>query len=954
MLPILLPLLLLSPLSSALPTSLNARDAGTTESWHIPRLQTHMMSSSTGLPGPGTWPVSAQFNSSIDFDILVPDSSEEVGKMMQVNCKASWLNGTLPEGMVGCGSGVVVGEAGETVGEEGMGDGEVQFGMQIYEGLGARRPELSFLLSVSRNKGGVDSPSVALQGQVPITANDASEPSSYLTCLLGAPLDGLRCQIGSYMSVRKELVIEGSAASKTSHPAIQTASSALQGLRSPLPLTSNTASSSPYPCPLTRPKNAKRLNRIATKARNSAASTMRKMHVPAYCPESLGVQVVENRGVLVEVKKVMAMVDMSIFMDEEDDMSMLEVEVGMETSVMVAIDMVILFMSMAKRKLLAGGFFLVLLRCFDGMYIADYVFALPTIAFFMSVIGIFIVAHFASAILLRQRNVQRVAIWRKMLATTRYLSYRGFHVRKFGWNSAPVGVLLLGAAGTTFFFCMDLAPKPYYWVDEKFGGSPPLATRSGWLALACMPFVFATASKINWITLLTGVSYERLQVFHRWIAYSFFLLALIHTFPFIVYHIHWHDIESHFSGNLLFYWTGIVALVCQAWLTFMSHSVVRNLGYEFFKATHFIAVVVFILTFFWHCDYTLTSWHYFIATAAVYVPCFVYPWLRTAFEYKWTQQARVSVEDNGFTRISIPAKFHWTPGQHCFLRFTGFGILSALSGHPFTICSSPPRTAAHLAEIVFYIRHQKGLTDKLYQHALDRPDVGIPVMVDGPYGGISSLRLRNADRLLIIAGGSGAGWCLPFIEHFIRSASSSSDEEQGRKDATGKDVYRAQLGKLTSLRIVLATRDTQSCLWFERTIQAMLAQSPIAHSSSAQVQVYLTGEAAEKADLPSKTAAPTARPALSEPSGEIIVDGEKGARTSVPGREYEGRPQLPVVVQEEAEKAADADEMLNVYVCGPKTMQNDVRNAVAAENLRIVSGARTGGIYLHSEHFSWA
>lgn len=157
MLPILLPLLLLSPLSSALPTSLNARDAGTTESWHIPRLQTHMMSSSTGLPGPGTWPVSAQFNSSIDFDILVPDSSEEVGKMMQVNCKASWLNGTLPEGMVGCGSGVVVGEAGETVGEEGMGEGEVQFGMQIYEGLGARRPELSFLLSISRNKGGVDS-----------------------------------------------------------------------------------------------------------------------------------------------------------------------------------------------------------------------------------------------------------------------------------------------------------------------------------------------------------------------------------------------------------------------------------------------------------------------------------------------------------------------------------------------------------------------------------------------------------------------------------------------------------------------------------------------------------------------------------------------------------------------------------------------------------------------------
>lgn len=34
----------------------------------------------------------------------------------------------------------------------------------------------------------------------------------------------------------------------------------------------------------------------------------------------------------------------------------------------------------------------------------------------------------------------------------------------------------------------------------------------------------------------------------------------------------------------------------------------RNLGYEFFKITHFAAVVVFMVTFFWHCDYTLTSW----------------------------------------------------------------------------------------------------------------------------------------------------------------------------------------------------------------------------------------------------------------------------------------------------------------------------------------------------------
>jgi hypothetical protein len=85
----------------------------------------------------------------------------------------------------------------------------------------------------------------------------------------------------------------------------------------------------------------------------------------------------------------------------------------------------------------------------------------------------------------------------------------------------------------------------------------------------------ATASKTNWITLTTGVSHERIQVFHRWTAYAFFLLALMHTFPFIVYHIHFHDMVMHFEMSLLFYWTGIVALIFQAWLTFASHSVIR-------------------------------------------------------------------------------------------------------------------------------------------------------------------------------------------------------------------------------------------------------------------------------------------------------------------------------------------------------------------------------------------
>ncbi|KAF4972610.1 hypothetical protein FSARC_883 [Fusarium sarcochroum] len=588
-------------------------------------------------------------------------------------------------------------------------------------------------------------------------------------------------------------------------------------------------------------------------------------------------------------------------------------------------------------------------------YIADHVYALPTVAFFMSAIGVFIIGHFVSYYILGLAlpKYRGPRPWRMLTAAIRYLSYRGFHVKSCKWNSAPVGILLLGVTGTIFFFCMDLIPQPYYWPTLDYGGSPPLGTRSGWLALGCMPFVFATATKTNWITLLTGVSHERLQVFHRWIAYAFFILALLHTFPFIVYHIRFHDMEMHFEMSLIFYWTGIVALIFQAWLTFASHSVFRNLGYEFFKATHFLAAAVFILTFFWHCDYTLTSWHYFIATAAVYVPCFVYPWLRTCFEYGIRQMAHVKVEDNGFIRVTIPATFKWKPGQHCFLRFTSFGFAQALSAHPFTICSLPLESRAGQSFLVFYLRHQGGFTAKLYEYASENPDASVPVLVDGPYGGISMQPYVNNNHLLVIAGGSGAGWTLPFVEQFVASHSMVTDEERGevlqfdhketnnRKEA----CLESSTSPFSSLHVIVATRDTNSRMWYRQAINQILLNYPAKASSGVHIQLHLTGEAAAQTTTPSNG------------SSSVLEIGttRKGSESesTLPIDELDGRPDLPTTIQKVA-KGMTATDSLGVYVCGPGTMQNDVRNAVAAANLDILSGSKSGGAYLHCEHFSWA
>lgn len=208
-------------------------------------------------------------------------------------------------------------------------------------------------------------------------------------------------------------------------------------------------------------------------------------------------------------------------------------------------------------------------------YEADHRYALPTIAFFLATILVFSIVYLLD--LLTTGSIKSKSLARRSTAVFRFISYRTFRISFLNWNSAPLGVLVLGAIGTIYFFCMTLAPNPYYWpaTDEgDFGSSPPIATRAGWLSLACLPFVFATAAKSNFITAVTGVSHEKLQVFHRWISYAFFITALIHTFPFIIYNIQTGAMVSSWNTTV-FYWTGVIALIAQAYLNFASISPLR-------------------------------------------------------------------------------------------------------------------------------------------------------------------------------------------------------------------------------------------------------------------------------------------------------------------------------------------------------------------------------------------
>lgn len=81
-------------------------------------------------------------------------------------------------------------------------------------------------------------------------------------------------------------------------------------------------------------------------------------------------------------------------------------------------------------------------------YQSDHRYALPTVAYFLVAIGIFIIAHVVSRFL--PSRFQRHPFWSRLVAVCRFLSYKGWRVA--GWNTQSLGVFLLGATGLIFFF----------------------------------------------------------------------------------------------------------------------------------------------------------------------------------------------------------------------------------------------------------------------------------------------------------------------------------------------------------------------------------------------------------------------------------------------------------------------------------------------------------------------
>jgi len=86
------------------------------------------------------------------------------------------------------------------------------------------------------------------------------------------------------------------------------------------------------------------------------------------------------------------------------------------------------------------------------------------------------------------------------------------------WDSRDSEVLAFVMAAVIFVTSATFAVRPYY--REHIGyGSPPLAIRTGLMAVGLSPIIVALSGKVTIVTMLIGIGHEKLNTIHRYVAW---------------------------------------------------------------------------------------------------------------------------------------------------------------------------------------------------------------------------------------------------------------------------------------------------------------------------------------------------------------------------------------------------------------------------------------------------
>jgi ferric-chelate reductase len=510
-----------------------------------------------------------------------------------------------------------------------------------------------------------------------------------------------------------------------------------------------------------------------------------------------------------------------------------------------------------------------------------------------------------------------------------------------------------------------------------------LGVRAAWLGVAQVPLLILLAGKNNLIGAVVGVSYERLNVLHRWVARVLLVLVTLHM---LFLHMSWNaydlgPLEYATDSCIPTGWATYAILI---WMNISTIAPIRNFSYEFFVVQHIITFFGFIIAVMMHLPSTALY-----SRVYIYIPIGLYLMdriIRSA-RYAWNNvrpgRATLTALDGGVTKVCIQSKAikKWSPGSHVFLSIPKFGIGQS---HPATILSVP---TSHNGDLVFILKSHKGFTSRLLKSAMNSTTSLLPTkdrqlsppssveqvshvaLIDGPYRS-SHNGFAAFDTVLLVSGSTGTTFTLPILLNIAARAKKE----------------RLPVKRIVFLWIVKNTRWTN---WISNELtSAAAALREAGIELSIQIHVtcddnFTTGDELQGAECDcacDKSAGPCCCVTVERDADDIreIVDekgnpvSDKNTQVNVQSRSQSstslksgtklrilpcanfqsGRPDFYELLWDLLE---NAEGETGVACCGPLGLNSDVRRTVVrcSDERAVHKGTGAQGVYLHAECFGW-
>ncbi|KZP18514.1 hypothetical protein FIBSPDRAFT_920412 [Athelia psychrophila] len=472
--------------------------------------------------------------------------------------------------------------------------------------------------------------------------------------------------------------------------------------------------------------------------------------------------------------------------------------------------------------------------------------------------------------------------------------------------------------------------------------------RAGLVAMAQVPFVFAFATKNNFLGWSLGLGYEKMNFIHRYSGQMLVIFSDIHALGYIY---NW-SIAGTFRQHLATpsnMWA-FVAVAALNFIVIFSTAHTRAKAYRLFLFTHIVGFLVFLPALCMHKP---------LATPYVLVAVFIYSadhFVRVLKTRVTTARVRAMPDlSNGTTRIEIPSiNGGWRAGQHVRLRILSsrMGWFGWAEAHPFTIASVP---GAQSGEGMILLAKKSGTwTSRLYEMAKlggygEGGEGRVRVLVEGPYGGPGNTIFSSYSAAVFVVGGSGISYALSGVEDLLRL------------DAERKS-------RVKTIDVVWSVQDPASLVPLIPLFTALLQQSRAQEAAGGailKISVHYTRATPGLVRLTKDYLIPGLSLTPGRPKVGKIVDAAISQTLALRSSESAGGSKQSSSDPEywaKRGKAGGADGALDgkdanglcgvvVGTCGPIAMADEVVNAV-----RGVEKARkgsVGGVEVAEEVFGW-